>query len=231
MNIKKTIALAAAAAAGVNLSSAQDISVTTDLTWESAYVFRGQQLAKAHFAPSVDVSVADFYFGIWAALPADHLYDNEVDFYAGYSTPVTDLISADVGFTYYTYPDAQDKFFDSAINTFEVYGGLSFELPFSPSVYLFRDFDLKTFTFEVAAGHSFEVADATTADIDVYVGHVAVRGTGNYFYYGTRASLNYHFTDAAAVSASVSWGGSEERWMLNGKSNRIWFGLGVTAGF
>lgn len=231
MNIKKTIALIAASAAGLNFVSAQEISISSDVSWESAYVFRGEQSAKAYFAPSVDVSYGDFYAGIWAALPADHSYDNEVDFYAGYGIAVSDFISADVGFTYYTFPDAQRKFFDSDTNSFEIYAGLSFEAPFSPSVYVFHNIDLDRFTVEVAGGHSIPVAESASFDVDVYAGHVAVSGTGNYLYYGISGSYVHSFNDVASVSASVNWGGSDERLMLNNKKSKLWFGVGFSAGF
>lgn len=231
MNIKKTIALIAASAAGLNIASAQELSITSDVSWESAYVFRGEQLAKSYFAPSVDISYGDFYFGIWAALPAHHIYDNEVDFYAGYGVAVSDFISADVGFTYYTFPDAQSKFFDSTVNSLEIYAGLSFEAPFSPSVYVFHDIDLDTFTFEVAGGHSIPVADSSSFDIDVYAGHVAVSGAGNFLYYGVSGAYVHSFNDVASASVSLNWGGSDERGMFNNKKNKLWFGVGFSAGF
>ncbi len=230
--MKKTIAILAASAAGFSAINAQeDISVTTTWEWQSSYVFRGAQFADETFMPSLDFEVAGFYAGIWAALPANHEYDNEVDFYAGYSWGISEMLSADVGFTYYTFPDAQDKFFDSDVNTFEIYGGVAFEVPFTPAVYLFRDFDLKSWTIEVSGGDSWEVALDTTFDLGVYLGYVDIKDEENYWYVGVNAGFTYSFNDYVSATASVGWSWADEKLMLRDRDNRFYYGLSVSAGF
>lgn len=230
--MKKTIAILAASTAAFSAIHAQeDISVTTTWEWQSSYVFRGAQFADETFMPSLDFEVAGFYAGIWAALPANHEYDNEVDFYAGYGWGITEMVSADVGFTYYTFPDAQDKFFDSDVNTFEIYGGVAFETPFTPAVYLFRDFDLKSWTIEVSGGDSWEVAMDTTFDLGVYLGYVDIKDHDNYWYFGVDAGFTYAFNDYVSATASVGWAWADEKLMLRDKDNRLFYGLSVSAGF
>lgn len=230
--MKKTIAILAASAAGFSAINAQeDISVTTTWEWQSSYVFRGEQFADETFMPSLDFEVAGFYAGIWAALPANHEFDNEVDFYAGYGWGITEIVSADVGFTYYTFPDAQDKFFDSDVNTFEIYGGVAFEVPFTPAVYLFRDFDLKSWTIEVSGGESWEVAMDTTFDLGMYLGYVDIKDDDSYWYVGVNAGFTYAFNDYVSATASVGWAWADEKLMLRDKDNRLYYGLSVSAGF
>ena len=144
--MKKTTAIVAAILAGASVASAQELSVSAAVSYESDYIFRGVRLADEFIAPSVDISYGDFYAGVWAALPWDSGDETEVDFYAGYGFGVSETVSADVGVTYYTYPDSE--------NTVEIYGGLSFEAPLSPAVYAFYDFDLEALTIEASGGHS-----------------------------------------------------------------------------
>ncbi|MCC5833658.1 MAG: hypothetical protein JJU20_02900 [Opitutales bacterium] len=229
--MKKIIALLAATAASVSLTQAQELSVTTDIAWESAYVFRGEQLARSYFAPGVDVAYGDFYAGIWAALPVSSgTFDTEVDYYVGHTFALENGIELDIGATYYTFPSIDTDFFSSD-NSLEFYIGGSLEAPFSPSAYLFHDIDLDTFTFEFAAGESFLLEEDLSLDVDIYGGHVAVSGSGNYLYYGVSTALSYTLTPAAVVSASVNYGGSENRLIFGDKRAKLWFGLSVTAGF
>ncbi|MEX0324757.1 MAG: TorF family putative porin [Puniceicoccaceae bacterium] len=227
--MKKTIAILAAAVAGTSLVNAQELSISTTVAWESDYVFRGVQLAEEYFAPSIDISYGDFYAGIWAALPVDAMYGNEVDFYAGYGVGLSETVSADFGFTYYTYPDAGDEFFDS-VNTFEIYGGLSFEAPLSPSVYVFYDFDLEALTIEASGGHSVEISEEGTVDFSAYLGYVDADGF-DWYYYGLGVALTHSFTDNASASVGVNWYGSEEDTMFGGDDNEIAYGVSFSAGF
>ena len=230
--MKKIIALLTASVASVSLTQAQELSVTTDLAWESAYVFRGEQFAQSYMAPGVDIAYGDFYAGIWAALPvsSNSAYDTEIDYYIGHGFALDNGIELDIGATYYTFPSIDTDFFSSD-NSLEFYIGGSIEAPFSPSVYLFHDIDLDTFTFEFAVGESFMLEDDLSFDVDVYGGHVAVSGSGNYLYYGVSAGLSYTLTPAAAVSATLNYGGSEERLIFGNKRDKLWIGFSVTAGF
>jgi uncharacterized protein (TIGR02001 family) len=227
--MKKTIAILAAVVAGTSFAGAQELSISTTVAWESDYVFRGVGLAEEYFAPAVDISYGDFYAGIWAALPVDSEFGNEVDYYAGYGFGLSETVSADVGFTYYTYPDAGDDFFDSAVNTFEIYGGVSFEAPLSPAVYVFYDFDLEALTLELSGGHSVEVSEKGTVDFTGFVGYVDADGF-DWYYYGLGAALTHSFTDNASVSVFVNWYGSEVDSIM-GDDNEIAYGVSFTAGF
>jgi len=233
--MKKITAILASVVAMTSIAGAQELSVSTTLAWESDYIFRGVRLADEYFAPSVDISYGDFYAGIWAALPveatkADGSDANEVDFYAGYGFGLSETVSADIGFTYYTYPETSDEFFDTD-NTFEVYAGLSFEAPLSPAVYVFYDFDLEALTFEASGGHSVEISEEGSVDFTVYVGWVDPDMASDYFYYGAGAAYSYAFTENASASIGVNYYGSEDAMEWDGSKSKFTLAASFTAGF
>ena len=205
--MKKSIAILASIVAGTSFAGAQELSISSSIAWESDYIFRGVRLADEYFAPSVDVSYGDMYAGIWAALPVETEYPSEVDFYAGYGFGLSETVSGDVGFTYYTYPDELDLFDDG--NTFEIYGGLSFEAPLSPAVYVFYDFDLKAFTIEASGGHTVEIDESSAVDFSLYLGYVEPDVDDDYLYYGAGVAYNYAFTENASVSFGVNYYGTD----------------------
>jgi uncharacterized protein (TIGR02001 family) len=233
--MKKITALLAASVAGASIAAAEELSISATVGWESDYIFRGVQLAEEYFSSAVDLSYGGFYAGAWAALPVDSVYGNEVDLYAGYGFGLSETVSADVGFTYYTYPDAQDDFFDSDVNTFEIYAGLSFEAPFSPAVYAFYDFDLEAFTLELSGGHSVELSEQGSVDLSLYLGWVDPDGGSSYLYYGAGVAYGYAFTENASLSIFLNWYGCEEDYMGDmgsmDKSNKLTYGISFTAGF
>lgn len=226
--MKKITTILAASVASVSIAGAEELSISSTFAWESTYVFRGVQLAEEYFAPSVDLSYGGFYAGVWAALPVDSIA-NEVDFYAGYGFGVGEAMSADVGFTYYTYPDSGDDFFDD-VNTLEFYAGLSFDTMLSPAVYVFYDIDLEALTFEVSGGHTIDVSDVSAVDISVYLGYVEPDDFDSYLYYGLGASYSYAFTDNAAFSIGLNWYGADEDYM-DGDDNELTLSTSFTAGF
>ena len=96
-----------AAATTPMAAQAQDVSVSTSIDYVTEYVFRGISLESEAIQPGVEVSLGDFSAGVWAStgLGSDSQADtDEVDFYAGYSFGLTELVSASVGGTWYHYP-------------------------------------------------------------------------------------------------------------------------------
>jgi uncharacterized protein (TIGR02001 family) len=231
--MKKVTALVAASVAAASVANAQDVSVSATFEWQSDYVFRGVQLAEETFMPGVDVAFGDFYTGIWAALPVDEKNGSgtEVDFYAGYGVAVSDLVSLDIGATYYVYPSAANaESFGLDPNTLEFYAGLAFDVAVSPSVYVFYDIELELWTIEANFGHTFEVSEAAGFDVSGHIGYWDADGGGSQMYGGLGAAYVYSFTDSASVSVGVNWYWSEED-LLDGDSNVLTYGFSFTAGF
>jgi uncharacterized protein (TIGR02001 family) len=235
-DMKKTIAILSGLIAGASLATAQELSISSTFAWESEYIFRGERLADEYFAPALDVSYGDFYAGVWAALPVEGEDDVEVDFYAGYGFGISETVSADIGFTWYTYPDYQDDFLDGDATTFEIYGGLSFEAPLSPAAYVFYDFDLEQLTLEASAGHTIDLSDASGIDLSAFVGYADrdttdIASEKEWLYYGAGAAYTYAFTDNASASVGVNYYGADEALEADGSKSKFTLSASFTAGF
>src|SRR5690606_22332390 len=105
----------------------EDLSMSVTFGWESEYVFRGVQRADEIYAPSIDFSMGGAYAGVWAALPVDDDGvlggGHETDFYAGYGLALSDLVSLDLGVTYYTYNNSAGASLLTREDTLEAYIG------------------------------------------------------------------------------------------------------------
>lgn len=244
--MNKVTALVAASLAAASVATAQDeMSVSATFEWQSDYVFRGVQLAEETFMPAIDVAYGDFYFGVWAALPVDSKLGNgtEVDFYAGYGFAVSELVSLDIGATYYVYPSLDNaESFGLGPNTLEFYVGLSFDLPLAPSFYIFNDIELDVWTFEGSIGHTFEVSETAGVDVGAHLGYTNEEGGDSQYYGGVGVAYVYSFTDSASVSVGVNYFYSEEdqlgsgrlangSYFLGGDSDALTYGISFTAGF
>lgn len=225
--------------------AAESLEISTDVAFESRYIFRGVQFSEASFQPAVNLSYGNFYGGAWLALPVgddDIAYGDELDLFAGYSAGLSETVSFDVGVTYYTFPDAMSGFFDQSTNTVEIYGGLSLDAPLSPSLYVYRDFTLNTTTIEGGASHSFPIAEKTSFDLGAALGYVAPdTGGGDYLYGSVSADISYAFSDNGSFYVGGRFGGSDIPGgaffddttppTVTTTSSGFWFGLGFSASF
>ena len=243
MNLKKlTLGLAGLAllSGAQTAAQAQQLSISTTWAFESEYVFRGVQFSDSSIQPDLSISYGNANLGAWAALPIGDEADNfsdEIDIYGGYGFSLTDVVSADVGFTYYTFPDFTNGFFDEDVNTFEIFTGFAFGVPLAPSVYFYYDFDLETFTVEGSAGYTFPITDTTSVVLGGYLGHVEPDGSDSSQYYGVTADVSYGFSDNSSGSIGVRWAGNSNDTFYGDfqgaatEDNSVWFGLSFGAGF
>ncbi len=205
-------------------AAAKSYSVSADLTYASAYVFRGVKLAEGAVQPSVKLTVGDGYVGAWASAPTESGYELEIDYFAGYGIALNDTWSLDVGLTTYTYPrlDSGDK------ETYEGFLGLNGSLgPVSTDTYAFYDVTLKAFTAQEALGYSIAVNDKASIDLLATVGHVAPDAGSDYTYYGLGVTVPYQLSDAATLTVGVQTADHD----LSGvEGNHVWgtIGLGYT---
>ena len=233
--------------AGGEDGPAISISLTTD--YVSEYVFRGVTLAGSAFQPGAEVSVGNFTAGVWASLASGEesaAFADEIDFYAGYTFPLSDIVSADVGATLYHYPQS-GGIFDIGSNdasTLEFYGGLSFDLPLAPNFTAFYDVNLEAFTVEAGASHSYPLGPKTSFDLSGAVGLVSVNSGTDYQYGSLSASVAYSFTDTTSAYVGVNGGVSSEDTFADinfditnpasisaPDSSSVWFGIGISSGF
>jgi uncharacterized protein (TIGR02001 family) len=243
---KSIIALSVAALGVASVAKAalplDDISVSVTFGYESEYVFRGAKLDQQAFQPAIDVEYGNFYAGIWntSGISTNSATGHrETNFYGGYAFALDDQITLDFGATYYYY--SQD---DGA--TFELYAGAAWDVLLEPAGYIYYDFDLKAWTFELSAGHSIEVADKTSLDFSGHLGYQRFSRSGdlearfNHFYAGIAADLTYAFTDYASFSIGPRLSSSHVRSSGDGRIVRqdpavnrdlLWWGAAFTAGF
>ncbi len=205
--MKKFIASLAIAGVAAGLSaqdtgsSISDLSITGTFDFETEYVFRAKELQQQSFQPSVEfgfpVLGGDLYTGVWTAQPIKAGEANEIDFYAGYAYPVTDMFTLDVGFTYYWYPDSAGANTNTtylyapnptvgsgyASQTREIYFGVSADVILSPAVYFYYDFDLEQVVVEGSIGYSFDLGEyvgteGISFDIGGYLGYLSANSYG-----------------------------------------------------
>jgi uncharacterized protein (TIGR02001 family) len=111
----RLIALAAASLALPGLAHAETatesgVTVTGSLTFATAYVSDGIEYSDGPvIQPYLELGFGGFYAGIWASNAEEELLgaDSEVDFYIGYRGEAG-AFYYDVGYGYYTYPDASE---------------------------------------------------------------------------------------------------------------------------
>jgi uncharacterized protein (TIGR02001 family) len=237
--MKTTIALCTALLVGSSALLAQDTTpatesayaVTADFPFASKYVFRGVKLARASLQPSVEVAAGDFYTGVWSNIPLRNEHDGditkEVDLYAGWTPKLTENLKADIGATLYWYPKAEASLADDSL---EMFVGLNYTWGnFTPAVYVYRDFDLKTWTVQGSVGYSIPLKSlGTSLDLNVTVGAVSPKDGEAYNYYSAGVNLPYKLSDAVKLNLGLTY---TENDIDQGKDPGLWGTVGVTASF
>ena len=244
-------ASAMAASSDYTGDSVKDISITGTFGFESEYVFRGKKRAQQSFQPSVELGFpvlgGDLYAGAWTNLPVNSQetitpstsmvpYGNntkEIDLYIGYAYTVDDLVTLDVGYTYYWYPATTsvaatgmvvpgETIPTSLINsTNEVFIGASFDVLLSPSIYYYYDFSLRQSVIEGSIGYSFDLSqmadlEGFSFDLGGYLGYLTAdkyagdnsnsgSWSNGYTYLGATGDLVYNFNENVSMSTGVRW--------------------------
>jgi hypothetical protein len=115
MHWLRRIVLATAVATGLT-ASGQALSQTGP-TWTiapavvSQYVFRGVRLGGVSLQPTIEATVDNLVLGVWSNWPLQAKVPGqsspEVDPYGSYRIKLSDALTVQPGFTWYTYPDAE----------------------------------------------------------------------------------------------------------------------------
>ena len=235
--MKRTIALVAALLAGASaplVAQSSSYSVTMDFPYVSKYVFRGTQVAKSSFQPSVEATVGNFYAGLWVNSPIVNPHDatgaakKEIDVYAGYNLKISDTLKADIGFTYYYYPQANKHL--TREYTYESSFGLNWTLGgFTPSTYAYYDFKLKAWTFQGSLGYSVPLKDiGTSLDLNGTIGTVQTDGGDDYSYYSVGVTVPFKLSETAKFNLGVTYTTNN---LAGAKDPGLWFTAGLTVGF
>jgi uncharacterized protein (TIGR02001 family) len=235
-------------------AEAGEFSIDSALGFESRYVFRGVQYAETSMQPAVTLKKDGFRLGAWFNLPVgddDNVVPangEELDLVIGYSAPLNDLITFDVGLTYYTFPEAMSGFGDFyeedgdglGINTLEPFVGFSFAAPLAPSIYFYRDFMYDTFTVQGGVSQSFPVTGKLSFDLGATLGYVVDDSGGEDYVYGVvSAGFSLPLSESAKATAGVRYGGSDlpggalvdDSIAGTTKSDGLWWGLSLSVSF
>ena len=204
--------------------TAEQVSLSASIDYNSKYVFRGVELAEAVVQPGIEVGVGDFYGGVWASKPIEDAssYSEETDYYIGYGFDLAEGIGADVGVTRYAYDDG------GASDTTELFAGVSFAAPLAPSAYLYYDLDLEATTLEGSLSHSYAVNQTATVDISAALGTVDADG-GDYQYGTVGATYTVALNDTIGAYAGLNYGLSSQDTFDSGQEQHgTWFSVGLS---
>ena len=216
---KIALSLIAAASAAFSTASAQgpELEVSTSVDYVTEYVFRGQELADAAVQPGVGLAYGDVNFGVWSSFATNNdaksedanASDNEFDLYGSYSVALSDLVSADFGWTLYYYPNTSNQI-DGNDYTNEPFASFSFDTILSPSLMVAYDLDLENITVEGGIGYSLDLPYAnTTLDLGLYLGDVEVDSGSDYIYYGLDSSVNYQMSANGSIGVGLSYASND----------------------
>jgi len=153
--------------------SAVELGVSAD--FYGKHIWRGQTLNDdPAIQPGISAVYKGFTASLWGSFDTTNINGNsgdfsELDYTLDYSAalPGYEGIGYSVGVIYYDFPGAAV----SDADTTEVYAGLSFDVPLSPSLTIYRDLDEADGTYVLLSiGHSFENVidlDGTAVGIDI----------------------------------------------------------------
>ncbi len=186
-----------------------DFEVTVD--YVGKYVWRGQNLDDdTVLQPGLSVSYKRLTAAIWGNLELTNINGNsgdfsELDYSFDYSStmPGMEGVGYSVGVIYYDFPGTTTK------DTTEVYWGLNFELPLSPSITVYHDVDEAEGSYvSLAFGHSIERIAEFGPDIPVgmEIGTSLGWGSGSYnkYYWGTDQSKLQDLTFSVAFPMEIA---------------------------
>lgn len=213
-------------------------SVTTDFTYASEYIFRGQKQSNAAFQASAEVGYENVYGGVWTNQPLRNT-GNEVDLYIGYGFPLQNDWKIDTGLTSYNYPETKTLGGQTGLSTYESYLGLTGGniAGFTPSVYGYYDWKLDNYTAQASVGYSLPVKQiGTSLDFAVTYGYTA--NTGRYFsnknpgtYWGAGVTVPYKLAPNATLTGGLQYAGNNEATTSYGQDFKFYYTLGLTLGF
>ena len=236
-------------------SGAQKIEFEVTTDYYGKYIWRGQNISDDPvFQPGASLSWNGFTAAWWANLETTKINGKSGEFtehdwsldYSG-DLPFGEGISYSVGLINYYFPTVDD-----AGETTEVYWGLAFDLPLSPSVTVYHDVDeIKGTYASFGIGHSIEKIAEITPDMPIGLDISASLGWGsasyNKGYWGAAIdsdklndfalSLAFPFEFAGwTVTPSLNYvtlvnGSIRDTDAFNQASDYFFAGIGIAKGF
>jgi hypothetical protein len=171
--------------------------------------------------PELSAALGGFGLGVWGNYDADDKDGisgfNKYDVTLSYGLSLT-MVSLDLGFIYYSFPDASD------FNTTEAYAAASAGVLLSPSLTVYRDLDaVDGWYWEAGVNHGLALSPGATLDLAARLGLGSERYLAGYFPgadlgglgedpasssltdFMVTLSLPWHPIPLATVTPSVGW--------------------------
>jgi hypothetical protein len=219
----------------------------------SKYIWRGQNIDdKSVLQPAVSVSAYCFTGSIWGnidltnkskAAPDNAWEFSEFDYMLDYSGKIPDVnwLNFSVGTIYYRFPNTVFE------PTTEIYGGLSLDMPLSPSFKWYRDVDeIKGSYFQFAIGHTLEkiyvVNEKCYCGLQLGASYGWGNSAYNSGYFGVNSGQSNDLTltaglpicvDTWTIKPSINYSAmlSESIQEATDKSDNLWVGVGISTSF
>jgi len=228
-----------------------DLSLTLQTEYVSEYVFRGVTFSGEAAQTSAEISFGKLKAGAWTSFvigDQENVFTDEIDLYIGSGWELSDRLSGEFGATLYHFPQSGGLFDIGSdpedASTIELYGGLDFDVPFSPSLTTFYDLHLKTTTLEGSLTYGIEFFDHVTSEFSVTAGLVEGSESLDYQYGKFSSRLLLGVTETTALFAGAHYGISTESTFLdtnfdlsdpdtleNPKQNSAWFSVGLQVAY
>lgn len=225
MRIATLLALMPVAAVCIARAS---VSLSSDLTFATDFVFRGLQEGSNTLHPSVELKYDDTYAGIWAALPIDERasmgWTDRYDFYAGWSPKLSDSVSLDLGGTCY-YRVTEKERWEGYAGIIAKWSGLTYTL------HGYYDFTREQTTGQGSVGYSIPVDRfRVSVDLSATAGYADPDTVESYWYYGASISVPYKISDNASITVGLHWM-ANDRDLANVDDSFVYGTAGLTFGF
>ncbi len=195
--------LASGAAGAAEFSG--NVAYTTDYRFRG--ISQGDRSQAIQGGFDIDLG-SGFYFGTWASnVAAWSAGTIEVDYYAGFSTDLSDSLAADVGVIYYNYPEDDA---DPDLDYVEIYGSLSFQ-DLTVGAAFSNDYFAATDTFWYLYGdYSLGLTEAISLDLHLGMNLFDGKDAGGAFGIGDPVDPNSSYLDYSvglgASAVGLDWG-------------------------
>ncbi len=192
--------------------------VNADVSVLSHYVWRGQNYGEGGvIQPNFSIGFGyGLSLGVWANYNIDDdRYTNsshqvnEVDYTVDYSRDLGP-VGISLGWIYYDFPRT------GGLDTQELYAGVSFNVPLSPSITVYRDIHEVDGTYiNAAIGHDLQLTDLTTLSLGASLAWGSESYHNGYFGvkddslsdYNLSAALAFALSDKITVTPMIAYSG------------------------
>ena len=239
-------------------------SATASVDYFNKYIWRGQNLNDESVLQfNASGSAWGFTGAIWSNIPLTDAQGttigefNEIDYSLDFSRVLpnsNDRVGYSLGVNHYTFPGSIDNNGSLSVTT-EIYGGLNFNVPLSPSITWNRDVDAIDGSYiEFKVGHTFEKigswSDASHANLELSVSLGLGGSAYNAGYFGCDTTKFNDLTLSVGVPFNLKYGMSikpsfnvstmldgdirnaiETGGAYAGKHTNTWFGINFTKNF